>query len=115
MTSKIDAALSLVPRSLASRVHVLGLVGLFVYLVVLPTAGVHVSNFAELVGGNYTNVTSDIAACIAAGGALLSMHHSRQAHQIAADTFQAVTGNDHPAAPTSSTAPSVNEDYAPTS
>ncbi len=38
-----------------------------VFLVVLPLIGVHVSARAELIGGNYTNVTSDLGACIAAG------------------------------------------------
>ena len=44
------------------------LVGLGIYLIVLPILGLHVSANSELIGGNYTNVTSDIGACIAAGG-----------------------------------------------
>ncbi len=43
----------------------LGALGIF--LVVLPLIGVNVSARAELIGGNYTNVTSDLGACIAAG------------------------------------------------
>jgi hypothetical protein len=57
-----------IPALLASHWHVLWLLGLGVYLIVLPLAGVHVSGQSELIGGNYTNVTSAIGGCIAAGG-----------------------------------------------
>jgi hypothetical protein len=33
-----------------------------IYLIVLPLAGVNVSAKSELIGGNFTNVTSDIGA-----------------------------------------------------
>lgn len=52
--------------------------GLGIYLVVLPLVRVHVSAFAELVGGNYTNVTSDLGASIAAGGTLHLLRQHRQ-------------------------------------
>ena len=65
--SVLDKALQWVPRILSSKPHVIVLMGLGIYLIVLPLAGVNVSARSELIGGNYTNVTSDIGACIAAG------------------------------------------------
>lgn len=79
-------ALNAVPRLLASKVHVVFLFGLGSFLVVLPLVGVHVSSTAELIGGNYTNVTSDLGACIAAGGTvhLVRRHrvHQRQLAEL---------------------------------
>jgi len=68
--SAIDRILQWVPRLLSSKPHVVLLMVLGVYLIVLPLCGVKVSSSAELIGGNCTNVTSDIGACIAAGGTL---------------------------------------------
>ncbi|MEX6429959.1 MAG: hypothetical protein ACYCWN_10770 [Ferrimicrobium sp.] len=68
--SRIVRILAFVPRILSSKPHIIFLTVLGVYLVVLPLLSVHVSAFAELVGGNYTNVTSDLGACIAAGGTI---------------------------------------------
>ena len=65
--SRLDHALQWVPRILSSKPHVIALIALGFYLIVLPLVGVMVSARAELIGGNYTNVTSDIAASIAAG------------------------------------------------
>jgi hypothetical protein len=65
--STFEKVLGLVPRALSSHVHIVLLTLLGVYLVVLPLCGVNVSARAELIGGNYTNVTSDLGACIAAG------------------------------------------------
>jgi hypothetical protein len=59
--------LALVPRALSSHAHIIFLGALGIFLVLLPLVGVHVSARAELIGGNYTNVTSDLGACIAAG------------------------------------------------
>jgi len=42
--------------------------------------GISVSAKAELIGGNYTNVTSDLGACIAAGGTVHLVKRNR-AHQ----------------------------------
>ena len=53
-----------------SVLHAYGLVALLIVLVILPLFGVHVSNFVELVGGNYTNVISALAASIAASTTL---------------------------------------------
>jgi hypothetical protein len=49
---------------------------------VLPLLGVMVSAKAELIGGNYTNVTSDIAASIAAGGTLHLVNQGRKRRQM---------------------------------
>lgn len=84
--TKLAKVLGYVPRVLASKPHIVFLAVLGVYLVVLPLVHVHVSAFAELVGGNYTNVTSDLGACIAAGGTLkvLSSHreHRREIERL---------------------------------
>lgn len=53
-----------------SVLHAYGLVILLIVLVILPLLGVHVSQFIELVGGNYTNVISALAASIAASTSL---------------------------------------------
>ncbi|MGH2874332.1 MAG: hypothetical protein ACRDL5_17970 [Solirubrobacteraceae bacterium] len=65
--TRMDKVLGLVPRGLSSHAHIIFLALLGVYLVALPLFGVNVSARAELIGGNYTNVTSDLGACIAAG------------------------------------------------
>ena len=80
--SGIDKILQWVPRVLSSKPHVVVLMGLGVYLIVLPIIGVHVSANAELIGGNYTNVTSDIGACIAAGGTLHLVAQSRKRRRV---------------------------------
>jgi hypothetical protein len=80
--SRVDQILGWVPRVLASKPHVIFLMGLGVYLIVLPLAGLTVSANAELIGGNYTNVTSDIGACIAAGGTLHLVAQSRKRRKV---------------------------------
>jgi hypothetical protein len=80
--SALDRVLQWVPRVLSSKPHVIVLVGLGIYLIVLPIVGVKVSANAELIGGNYTNVTSDIGACIAAGGTLHLVAQSRRRRKI---------------------------------
>ena len=80
--SLIDRALRWVPRILSSKPHIVALMVLGVYLIVLPLLGVMVSAKAELIGGNYTNVTSDIAASIAAGGTLHLVNQSRRRRKI---------------------------------
>jgi hypothetical protein len=80
--SRIDRILQWVPRVLSSKPHVLVLMGLGIYLIVLPLLGITVSANAELIGGNYTNVTSDIGACIAAGGTLHLIAQSRKRSKI---------------------------------
>jgi len=77
-SSRLDRALQYVPRALSSKVHVLLLIALGLYLVVLPLLGINVSAHAELIGGNYTNVTSDVGACIAAGGTLHIVRQNRK-------------------------------------
>ena len=81
-SSRIDRILAWVPRILSSKPHVMFLLLLGVYLIVLPLCGVHVSAGSELVGGNYTNVTSDIGACIAAGGTLHLIAQGRRSQKI---------------------------------
>jgi len=80
--SRLDRVLQYVPRVLASKAHVFLLLVLGIYLVVLPLVGVVVSSKAELIGGNYTNVTSDVGACIAAGGTLHLVRQSRKRSRL---------------------------------
>jgi hypothetical protein len=80
--SRVDRILQWVPRVLSSKPHVILLMGLGIYLIVLPILGVKVSSNAELIGGNYTNVTSDIGACIAAGGTLHLIKQNRRRRKI---------------------------------
>ncbi|MDQ6837014.1 MAG: hypothetical protein M3137_01390 [Actinomycetota bacterium] len=70
--------LNAVPRILASKVHVVLLFGLGIYIVVLPLFGLNVSAKSELIGGNYENTTSDIGACIAAGGTVHLIKKGRE-------------------------------------
>src|SRR5215469_3604785 len=80
--SKFDRILQWIPRVLSSKPHVVGLTMLGVYLVLLPLFGLRVSSNAELIGGNYTNVTSDIGACIAAGGTLHLISQGRKRQRL---------------------------------
>ena len=82
LSSPLDRFLKWLPRLLSSKPHVLALMGLGVYLILLPLFGVTVSAQAELIGGNYTNVTSDIAASIAAGGTLHLVNQSRKRRKM---------------------------------
>lgn len=77
-----DRILQWIPRLLSSKPHVVILTLLGVYLVLLPLFGVTVSAKSELIGGNYTNVTSDIGACIAAGGTLHLISQSRKRQRL---------------------------------
>ena len=61
--SRLDKILAVVPRALSNHAHIIFLGVLGIYLVLLPLFGVNVSAKAELIGGNYTNVTSDLGAC----------------------------------------------------
>ena len=102
--TKLDRALGYVPRILASHVHITFLLGLLAYLVLLPLSRVYTpSATAMLIGGNWTNVTGDIGACIAAGGTLTLLAHSRRrsrlaeaSHKILADLYCHHTGAEHP-------------------
>jgi len=83
--TRFEKALAVVPRALSSHPHIIFLIVLGVYLVVLPLLGVNVSAKAELIGGNYTNVTSDLGACIAAG---LTVHLARKSRKHSQDLAQ---------------------------
>ena len=66
--------------------------------------GFAVSAKAELIGGNYTNVTSDIGGCIAAGGALHLVKQGRKRQKAGAERLtllkevHALLQNLHPGA-----------------
>lgn len=76
MKDKISKLLEVVPRALSSKFHIGFLTGLGVYLIALPLTKIYTpSSQMMLIGGNYTNVTSDLGACIAAG---LTVHVVRQ-------------------------------------
>lgn len=86
--TRLDSVLQWVPRMLSSKPHVVLLMGLGIYLIFLPLVGVNVSARAELIGGNYTNVTSDIGACIAAGGTLHLVSQNRKRRRLDAERLQ---------------------------
>jgi hypothetical protein len=88
--SRLDRLLQYVPRALSSKPHVILLMGLGVFLVLLPLVGVAVSAQAELIGGNYTNVTSDIGACIAAGGTLHLVRQGRHRRRMDEERLQLI-------------------------
>jgi hypothetical protein len=88
--SRLDKILAAVPRILSSHAHIIFLVFLGVYLVLLPLVGVSVSSKAELIGGNYTNVTSDLGACIAAGLTVHLVRRDRRRSQELAALFRSV-------------------------
>lgn len=87
---RLEQLLGRVPSLLASHPHVLWLLALGVYLVVLPLIGVHVPAEAELIGGNYTNVTSAIGGCIAAGGTAHLVRRGRARDRLLAQLHRKV-------------------------
>ena len=90
-TSRFDRILQWVPRILSSKPHIVVLVLLGLYLIVLPLIGVAVSAKSELIGGNYTNVTSDIGACIAAGGTLHLVSQGRRRQKVDEERLRLLT------------------------
>lgn len=88
--SRLERVLQYIPRALSSTPHVILLLALGVFLVVLPLFGVAVSAQAELIGGNYTNVTSDIGACIAAGGTLHLVRQGRRRRRMEEERLQLI-------------------------
>lgn len=77
-----------VPEYLASKVHIIFLIALGLWLIVVPlipgTEAIRPSEFAELIGGNWTNVSSALGACIAAGASL-------KAHSVVKRTHEHIT------------------------
>jgi hypothetical protein len=79
----LAAVLDAIPRVLASKAHIAWLFILFVWIVLLAAVAPHlVSARTELILGNYTNVTSDLGACIAAGGTVTAVHHLRRQSKL---------------------------------
>ena len=70
-----------IPRTLASIASRYFFVALFFYLVVLPITGIYTpSSNAMLIGGNYTNVTGALGACIASAVGLAIPRDARKRH-----------------------------------
>jgi hypothetical protein len=70
-----------IPRTLASIASRYFFVALFLYLVVLPVIGIFTpSSKAMLIGGNYTNVTGALGACIASAVGLAIHRDARKRH-----------------------------------
>jgi hypothetical protein len=90
--TRLDKILGGVPRALSSHAHIMFLGALGVYLVLLPLLGVNVSAKSELIGGNYTNVTSDLGACIAAGLTVHLVRRERKRTQELHELFAQVHG-----------------------
>lgn len=82
-TSTLEKVLGYVPRALASKPHIVLLIGLGIYLILLPLLHIYTPSGTQmLIGGNYTNVTSDLGACIAAGGTLHVIRQNRKRHRV---------------------------------
>jgi hypothetical protein len=88
--TRLDKILAFVPRGLSSHAHIIFLAAPGVYLVLLPLLGVNVSSKSELIGGNYTNVTSDLGACIAAGLTVHLVKRDRRRTQELQEWFHQV-------------------------
>ena len=70
-----------IPRALASIASRYVFVILFFYLVVLPITGIYTpSSNAMLEGGNYTNVTGALGACIASAVGLAIHRDIKKRH-----------------------------------
>jgi hypothetical protein len=70
-----------IPRTLASIASRYLFVALFIYLVLLPIAGIYTpSSNAMLEGGNYTNVTGALGACIASAVGLAIHRDIKRRH-----------------------------------
>lgn len=93
----MNNALGKFTELLASKLHISALTLLGIYIIVLPLAGIHVPIKWELVGGNYTNVTSDIAACIAASLTVKVHSQHKSLHAKIASLENAL--RKHPTAP----------------
>jgi uncharacterized membrane protein len=81
--SALSRALKLewIPRTLASIASRYLFVALFLYLVVLPVTGIYTpSSNSMLIGGNYTNVTGALGACIASAVGLAIHRDLRKRH-----------------------------------
>ena len=88
--NRADKILGVVPQALSSHAHIVFLMCLGIYLVILPLVGLNVSAKAELIGGNYTNVTSDLGACIAAGLTVHLVKRDRRRAREMAEWFDRV-------------------------
>lgn len=81
--TQLEQILQWVPRLLSSKGHIMLLGGLLVYLVILPLLHVYTpSSSIMLIGGNWTNVTSDMGACVAAGGTVHLVRQARKRSRI---------------------------------
>lgn len=80
----LDRMLGTVPTVLASKLHILWLFVLLLWIVILAVPfPVIAPARVELILGNYTNVTSALGACIAAGGTVNVLHHVRRQSRLA--------------------------------
>ena len=77
--NRFEKILNAVPRLLSSKGHIVFLFALGLYLVVLPVLHIYTPGPTQMLeGGNYTNVTSDLGACIAAGGTVHLIKKNRE-------------------------------------
>ena len=82
--NRLEKILGFIPRILASKISIFIFLFLFIYLVLFGLIGLFIewlapSASAQLVLGNYTNVTSALGAAIAAGA---STQHLSQARKL---------------------------------
>jgi predicted phage tail protein len=85
-SGRLERILHLVPRILASKLHIIFLFALLVWIVFLAIPFPAIASArVELIVGNYTNVTSDLGACIAAGGTVAVVRHARRHGRLLAE------------------------------
>jgi hypothetical protein len=91
----LSRVLDRVPRALASNTHIVFLIVLGLWLIIVPlipgTEKIRPSEFAELIGGNWTNVSSALGACIAAGASLKAHSVAKQHRNIAERTHEMIS------------------------
>jgi hypothetical protein len=86
----LDKLLDRIPHWLGSKVNTLIGLALFVFLVALPLIGIHVSDHAELIGGNFTNVAGYLGASIAAGASVVNLHEGRSHRKRSTERLDAI-------------------------
>lgn len=81
---RLDRILNAIPVALSSKPHIAWLLVLLLWIVVLAVPFPSIASArVELILGNYTNVTSALGACIAAGGTVTLLHHARRQSRLA--------------------------------
>ena len=78
--------LDAIPRALSSKMSIFIFIFLFIYLVIFGLIGLFIKSIApsanaQLILGNYTNVTSALGAAIAAGASTQHLSQVKKLHK----------------------------------